>query len=164
MVFVEIMPELRQQHWGQPESKGLEGAVRQGRETHNRVNICLKYRNQRGRHQKQFRCQRKGQTVERVRELSRTQNYESLICNFKIPGHKHIFNNGSQSYLHSRHITLNAVERDESEGHCNKRWEMNEKALMQNKDEAHLNRQNGSRNIEDIKLSGPVQNKSILNE
>ena len=56
------------------------------------------------------------------------------------------------------------MERDESEGHCNKRWEMNEKALMQNKDEAHLKRQNGSRNIEDIKLSGPVQNKSILNE
>jgi len=81
MVFLEIMSELKLKTVRSARFKGVRGrktgrvckaVVRQGREAHNRVNICLKYRDLRG-----------------------SQDFESFICNFKIPGHKYIFNSGS---------------------------------------------------------------------
>jgi len=77
MVFLEIMPELQLKTVRPARIKGVRGrktgrvckaVVRQGREAHNRVNICLKgreahnrvniclkYRDLRGRHHRQFR-------------------------------------------------------------------------------------------------------------
>ena len=72
-----------------------KAVVRQGREAHNSVNTCITTGIQEEDITSSSECQRKGQTVERIRALGRIQDCESFICNFKIPGHKCFFNSSS---------------------------------------------------------------------
>ena len=54
--FLEIMPEQRLTQSKGRRGKACKAVTRQGeKHTHNRVNVCLKYRDRSGGHHQQFR-------------------------------------------------------------------------------------------------------------